>query len=81
MSGDDVLLRRTYFKRGDRWFEVRYFGRHIVWVEELPLFLMTSHSWPWLFPESPSLALVKEGPKALILYRGQATVSQPRTIA
>lgn len=68
MSGD-VLVRCSYFRQPDgTYIEVRYIGRRIVWVETfVPFFRLMTGDWPWEFDRSPSLALVKEGPKALVL--------------
>ena len=69
MSDDNVLVRCSYFKQPDgSYLEVRYFGRRIVWVEPVPFFLLAIHDWPWQVGRSPSLALIKEGAKALTIY-------------
>lgn len=81
---DDVLLRCSYFKQPDgSYLEVRYFGRHIMWAGLAPVVLFHLADLPWgpFRESSPSLALVKEGPKALVLYRGLAAASQPCILA
>jgi hypothetical protein len=65
---EDVLLRSLFVKTDDGYLEVRYYGRRVVWVGPAPVSWMYYGAWPWLWLEpSPSLAIVKEGPKALVL--------------
>jgi len=67
---EDVLLRCLYVKQPDgSYLEVRYFGRTIVWVGQAPVLIFQHSVWPWLNQEPPSLALVKEGPKAITVKR------------
>jgi hypothetical protein len=64
---DDVLLRSIFYERDGQWFEARYYGRKIVWTGPAPVFFLNTYGWPRFFQKSPSLALVKEGPKALTI--------------
>jgi hypothetical protein len=78
---DDVLLRRLYYEENGQWMEARYYGRRVVWVGPAPVLLLHLCRWPWRTQEPPSLALVKEGPKAIILYRGAIAARQPCILA
>jgi hypothetical protein len=81
---DNVLVRCSYFQQPDgSYLEVRHIGRHIV-AEPAPVLFLEyrklfapAHWSPekpfWALHQEPSssLALVKEGPKALtICHRG-----------
>lgn len=78
MNNESILLRSMYIQTDDGYLEIKYYGRRIVWIGAAPVFFLEVADWPWHFDRSepipyrpwwmPSLALVKEGPKALTVY-------------
>ena len=69
---ESVLLRCVYFKRDGVLYEARFLGRRMLWCERAQVVFI---DWPRMmwkvegFDAKPCTALVKEGPKAIVLAR------------
>ena len=73
---DMVEVRESYFKQADGTYRVRQqIGNHVLWEGPSPVVFI---SWsaadlPRNLIRKPATALVKEGPKAIVKWRGPCT--------
>jgi hypothetical protein len=71
-----VEVRETYYKRpdGSMWMR-RQVGSCVLWEGPSPVvFINWSAAWkPWDLVRKPAVSLVKEAPKAMVLWREPCT--------
>jgi hypothetical protein len=66
-----VTIRESYFKRSDGTiFMRRQIGTHVLWEGVSPVVFVkwSAADVPWDLIHKPVTELVKEGPKAMVVY-------------